>query len=122
MKYPITSQRLIEALNDKSMSAQELSNRTGIAKSSISGYVNGVHTIGNVNAIEIGKILGVSPMWLMEFDSPKYDLFDVEANNKAIHKYNEDLYIESATTMYAKYLAQDSKTRRIIDQLLESDD
>ena len=122
MKFPITSQRLTEALKDKSMTAQELSNRTGIAKSSISGYVNGVHTIGNVNAIEIGKILGVSPMWLMEFDSPKYESFNIELNNEIIHKYNEDLYIESAVNLYAKYLNQNQKTRRIIDQLLEADD
>lgn len=116
MKYPITSQRLIEALNDKSMSAQELSNKTGIAKSSISGYVNGVHTIGNVKALEIGKILGVSPMWLMEFDSPKYETF-IESNPS-----NKESFQEAALEMYCKYLAQDSKTRRIIDQLLESDD
>ena len=116
MKYPITSQRLIEALNDKSMSAQELSNKTGIAKSSISGYVNGVHTIGSVKALEIGKILGVSPMWLMEFDSPKYETF-IESNPS-----NEESFQEAALEMYYKYLAQDSKTRRIIDQLLESDD
>ena len=117
MRYPITSQRLIEALNDKSMTAQELSNKTGIAKSSISGYVNGVHTIGNVKALEIGKVLGVSPMWLMEFDSPKYETFNEESS-----KSNDEIFIEAALEMYYKYLAQDSKTRRIIDQLLEADD
>ncbi len=59
MKYPNTSKSINKALNDKSMSAQKLSNITGIAKSSISGYVNGVHKIGADKAAKIGKVLNV---------------------------------------------------------------
>ena len=103
MKYPNTSKRINKALNDKSMSAQKLSNITGIAKSSISGYVNGVHKIGADKAAKIGKVLNVSPLWLMELDENG--------------SHEEDMII-----LYSKYMSVSEKTKHIIDLLLEEGD
>ena len=66
----ITSQRLREALSNKNMTAQELSNASGVGKASISQYVNGSHAPGNIAAYKMSSILNVRPEWLMGFDVP----------------------------------------------------
>ena len=48
----------------------ELARRTGIGKSSISQYVNGTNTPGNITAAKIGYEFGIDPMWIMGFDVP----------------------------------------------------
>ena len=68
MKYEKTAKRLMKALSDKNMRAQELANITGIGKSSISQYVNGSHAPSNISAGKMAKALEVSPLWLMGFD------------------------------------------------------
>ena len=68
MKYEKTAKRLIKALSDKNMRAQELANKTGISKSSISQYVNGSHAPSNISAGKMAAVLEVSPLWLMGFD------------------------------------------------------
>lgn len=73
MKYEVTAKRLRFALERNDMKAQELADRTGIHKSSISQYVNGSHSPGNVSAGKMANILGVSPVWLMGFDVPMFD-------------------------------------------------
>lgn len=124
MKYELTAKRLKEALYDKDMTAQELSNKTGIGKSSISQYVNGSHTIGNIKAYQIGMVLGVSPMWLMGLDVSKYEGmggffsaekgFDMELANASNTK--------EALELYYKYLNADRRTRKMIDMLLDEGD
>lgn len=73
MKYPITAARLKEALNDNHMKPQELSDASGVNKSSISQYVNGSHAPSNTSSGAMARVLKVSPLWLMGFDAPKYD-------------------------------------------------
>ena len=68
MKYEKTAKRLMKALSDNNMRAQELSNKTGIGKSSISHYINGSHAPSNISAGKMADVLGVSPLWLMGFD------------------------------------------------------
>lgn len=114
MKYEETAKRLREALTDNNMTAQELCNKTGINKSSISGYVNGSHTIGNVKAYKIAEVLSVNPMWLMGFDVSKHEAM---ATIDPVESYNKE-----ALAFYAKYLGADRKTRKMIDLLLEEGD
>ena len=78
MKYPITAQRLKEALNENNMKAQELADKTGINKASISQYINGSHMPSNLSAAKISNVVDVSPLWLMGFDVPKYDVDSLE--------------------------------------------
>lgn len=70
MKYPETAKRLSYILNLRKMTAQELSNKSGVGKSSISQYINGSHEPKNINAGAMAKVLKCDPMWLMGFDVP----------------------------------------------------
>ena len=73
MKNKTTSERLIMALDRLNMKAQELSDRSGVNKASISQYVNGTHAPSNISAGKMASVLGVSPVWLMGFDVPMFD-------------------------------------------------
>lgn len=68
MKHPETARRLTYILNLRKMTAQELSNKSGVGKSSISHYVNGTNEPHNKNAGLMADALGVNPQWLMGFD------------------------------------------------------
>lgn len=60
--------RLKEALQIRDMTAAELSKKSGIAKGSISKYLNGV-VVPKQSAIgEMAKALNVSPAWLMGYE------------------------------------------------------
>lgn len=52
-------------------SQQEFADYCGISKFSLSQYVNGTNTPGNVNAAKIAKKMRVNPLWVMGFDVPK---------------------------------------------------
>lgn len=73
MKFAITAQRLSEALNDKKMKPQDLADKSGVNKGSISLYMNGKGQPGNLNAGKMAEVLGVNPMWLMGFDVDKHE-------------------------------------------------
>ena len=78
MSYSLSARRLKEALDDKGMKPQELSNLSGVNKSSLSQYINGSHTPSNISAGKMAKVLGVSPLWLMGFpDSTKIDIEEI---------------------------------------------
>lgn len=68
MKYPVTASRLSEIMETRGIIAQELADKTGIHKSSISQYVNGSHTPSIKNAAKMAKVLNVAPAWLKGFD------------------------------------------------------
>lgn len=68
MKYELTAKRLQTALTNAHMKPQELANRSGVSKSSISQYVNGAHVPSIASSQKMGDILQVNPLWLMGFD------------------------------------------------------
>lgn len=70
MKHELTAKRLQLAINNANMPAQELANRSGVAKASISQYVNGSHKPSNISSGKMAPILDVNPLWLMGFDVP----------------------------------------------------
>lgn len=72
VKYNEIARRFKEALNDLRMSAQELSEKSGVGKSSISHYVNGSNCPSNKTAGLLAKVLGVNPAWLMDLSKDKY--------------------------------------------------
>lgn len=119
VRYPIIALRFKECLKNRNMTAQELSDVTGIGKSSISHYVNGTHCPSSTSAIVLANALKVEPAYLMGFNSSdthprneehpcaraqvesylKMEKFVVEENNKehpALSKY--DLIIEMLKT------------------------
>ena len=68
MKNELTAKRLQLALSNANMKPQELADKSGVNKSSISQYINGSHAPSNISSGKMGKILNVEPMWLMGFD------------------------------------------------------
>lgn len=76
MKYPETAKRLSDALNLKKLKAQELADASGVAKASISQYINGSHCPSTLSAGKMANVLGVDAMWLMGFDVPMIKLND----------------------------------------------
>lgn len=70
MKNELTAKRLRIALSNNNMRPQELADKTGVNKSSISQYINGSHKPSNISAGKIGEALNVEPLWLMGFDVP----------------------------------------------------
>lgn len=70
MKNELTAKRIKLALSNKNMKPQELADKSGINKASVSQYVNGSHKPSNLSAGKMGEILDVEPLWLMGFDVP----------------------------------------------------
>lgn len=68
MKNKETALRLRTALQNINMKPQELAEKSGVSKSSISQYVNGSHAPSNISSGKMAKILKVNPLWLMGFD------------------------------------------------------
>ena len=68
MKHELTAKRLQIALSNANMNQQELVEKSGVGKSSISHYINGSHAPSNISAGKIAKVLDVEPLWLMGFD------------------------------------------------------
>lgn len=71
MRYELTAKRIREAMRDMNMTQQELADKSGIGKSSISHYVNGSNEPGNKSAYNMAKVLNVNPAWIMGLDAPK---------------------------------------------------
>ena len=100
MKNEITAKRLIEALNDNNMKAQELADIAKINKSSISQYVNGSHAPSNFSAGKMAAVLGVNPVWLMGYDAPKYvDQIDGYYTNPDTAQKAQDLFDDPSMRM-----------------------
>lgn len=70
MKFPETAKRLSYILSIRKMTAQELANKSGVGKSSISHYINGNNEPHNRNAGAMADVLHCDPRWLMGFDVP----------------------------------------------------
>ena len=88
-----SSKRLRHALDINEMKQQELADKSGVSKNSISQYLNKRSIPSNISAGKMAKALGVNPMWLMGYDVPmlnensgsdtKFDnVFSIE-----IHRY-----------------------------------
>ena len=70
MRYEETSKRFRIAMSNANISQQELAEKSGIGKSSISHYVNGSNEPGNKAAYAIASVLKVNPAWLMGLEAP----------------------------------------------------
>ena len=107
MKCEVTAKRLRKALDECGMKPQELADKTGIGKSSISQYLNGSHAPSNISSGKIGKVLNVEPLWLMGFDVEQRKTFDVKQGN-------EDFEILD------KFSMLDERDKQIVLNMIES--
>ena len=73
MSIPVADMkdRLYEALRDKGISQQDLSNATKIPKASISQYINGFVNPKQDRLYKMAHALDVDPVWLLGFNVPK---------------------------------------------------
>lgn len=96
----------------KGWSQAELAKRVGYSdKSMISKIENGKIDLYQSQIMAFADVFGCSVSTLLGWD-----------NEQNTPPSEDEELIEAALEMYYKYLAQDSKTRRIIDQLLEPND
>lgn len=105
MKFPETAKRLSYILSVRKMSAQELANRSGVGKSSISHYVNGTNEPHNKNAGAMAEVLGVDPRWLMGFD--------VEMLPQKTRIEHFDYFVEGATDIAGTIPEYDERGHKI---------
>ena len=65
-------ERIISLINEYcGGSQQQLSEKTGIGKASISQYVNGKNVPSNITAKKLCAPFKINPAWIMGFDVPK---------------------------------------------------
>lgn len=88
MKFPETAMRLRKALEDKGISPQELANKSGVSKSSISLYLNGYNEPRTRNAKKMADVLGVEPMWLMGFSE---EIINASGTAQRLALYQKEL-------------------------------
>lgn len=89
MKYEETAKRIREAMNDKRITAAELSRRSGVGKASLSQYINGSHCPNNDSAYKLSQILNVDPIWLMGFDVSKHQIKEKAPDGYFLNKGTE---------------------------------
>lgn len=117
-KYPVSAQRIAEALDDRGITQQQLTIKTGIAQSSISQYATGKHRPTQEKAILIGKALGVSPEWLMGYDADKYS---IKTPIPLDRKYKTTSTPEEFERIIVKYRALDARGKSIVDTVLDAE-
>lgn len=78
----IFARRLCECLDEKGMNANKLSEKTGISKSSISGYINGEQKPNIIQIKKIAEILEVSSDYLLNLSTLK----STNEDFKKVHK------------------------------------
>lgn len=84
----VIAARLQQALAQSGIKQQELANKSGVAKASISQYVHGKFAPSSETAVKLAYVLKVSPAWLMGFDVPMFDFKDLsEEQTLRLYEY-----------------------------------
>lgn len=133
--------RLNEALTLRNMKASELAEKTGMYKSKISQYINGVYEAKQEALYKIAKALDVSEAWLMGYDVPmekkehmeypdnlykietkKLPLLGVIAAGQPIFcNENIECYVEVGTNVHADFCLKVKGDSMINARILDGD-
>lgn len=106
MKYEVTANRLKGALSMRDLKPQELADKSGVNKASISQYVNGKNKPSIENAMKMGKVLSVPPEWLMG-----YDFKELPIDNK-------DSLTDDEKDILIRYRNADEQTKLMVLRIL----
>lgn len=90
MKHKKTAERLVRVLEMYNIKAQELADKSGVSKSSISQYINGIHAPSNISAGKMAEVFDISPVWLMGFDVPMEEGYYSNIKKKEMEEMLED--------------------------------
>lgn len=71
-------------------SQQQLADKTGVGKASISQYINGKNVPSNITAKKLCKPFGINPAWIMGFDVPR-TASEAEPSSTALNEPEEKL-------------------------------
>lgn len=112
MKNEITAKRLTLALSNTNMKPQELADKSGVSKASISQYVNGSHAPSNISSGKMAPILGVNPLWLMGFDVPMNDIVTPEKPQTIAAHFDGDEYTEEELNKIKEFAAFIKSSRK----------
>lgn len=94
----IIKERLIEAMELRGMTATELANKSGLAKSSVSRYLTGENIPRSIAIGKMANALNVSPAWILGYN---LTIDGQEIPNIEIDKLTE----ENKTRLFAYYQA-----------------
>lgn len=111
-KVATFTERLKEAMAAKGFTQADLVRATGIERSRISYYSTGRNNPKPEPLELMAKALGVSPMWLMGFDVPRYD--NSSTINDKIKQLNEDGLKRAEE--YIDFLLTNPQYKRIEDK------
>lgn len=120
MKHEKTARRLRDAMAERNIIAQDLAERSGVSKASISQYINGSHKPSNVSAGKMAEVLEVSPLWLMGFDVPR-----IKKAKTTDMFYGSSFYVDSIPQtdterrLVLAFRKADKTTQDIIMRILE---
>ena len=122
MKNKHTAKRLQKALSDMNMKPQELAEKSGVSKSSISQYINGSHVPSNISSAKMAKVLNVNPLWLMGFDVPRKSddhFYSTEGSNLIIEITKEIKNDAEFAKRMMRYMALLSEDKKSIDDMID---
>ena len=113
-KYDKQAQERIKLVIDTFFggSQQELSDRCGIHKASVSQYVNGKNVPSNITAAKICIPLGINPAWIMGFDVPMYELQKQEGEMGKAEETSS--YLWQKASAYFLPLNEDNKRKALV--------
>ena len=122
MKYEITAKRIQQALSNMNMKPQELADKSGVSKSSISQYVNGSHAPSNISSGKMAPVLNVDPLWLMGFDvhmAQNSDYLYTDGNSDFLIEVTKNASNEEFVTRIKKYMELSTSDRKSIDDMID---
>lgn len=91
-------------------SQQKFADLCKVRKNSVSQWVNGISAPGNMSAVQISRVFGVDPLWIMGENVPKFK----STVNMTVEMTN---YEES---MFHKYRALSFTQRKLVDDMINT--
>ena len=116
-KYEENARRLKLAMSEAGLSQKDLSARTGIGKSSLSQYMNGLNWPDDNRKVgQIAEILNVNPAWLMGFNVHMHTEDDVSGENSQ----QAGWYTDPETAKAAQEIFDDPDLHALFDAARDS--
>ena len=116
-KYEENARRLKLAMSEAGLSQKDLSARTGIGKSSLSQYMNGLNWPDDNRKVgQIAEILNVNPAWLMGFNVQMHTEDDASSENSQ----QTGWYTDPETAKAAQEIFDDPDLHALFDAARDS--